>query len=65
MMAGLPGIQGILGVNEMVITDSMLNGMDAEWLALIKEAKELGLSKETILDFLHQNEVREVLVKNR
>jgi DNA-binding transcriptional MerR regulator len=48
----------------MVITDSMLNGMDAEWLALIKEAKELGLSKETILDFLHQNEVREELVKN-
>lgn len=47
------------------ITDSMMNGMDAEWLALIVEAKELGLSKETILDFLHQNEVTEILVKNR
>ncbi|MEH7181295.1 anti-repressor SinI family protein [Neobacillus vireti] len=49
----------------MVITDSMTNGMDAEWLELIVEAKELGLSKETILDFLHQNEVRDILVKNR
>lgn len=42
----------------------MLNGIDAEWMALILEAKELGLSKETILDFLHQNEVKEVLIKN-
>ncbi|MEH7273983.1 anti-repressor SinI family protein [Neobacillus vireti] len=49
----------------MVITDSMTNGMDSEWLELIVEAKELGLSKETILDFLHQNEVRDILVKNR
>ncbi|WP_238579279.1 anti-repressor SinI family protein [Neobacillus niacini] len=49
----------------MAITDSMMNGMDAEWIALILEAKELGISKESILDFLHQNEVREVLVKNR
>ncbi|MDF2788373.1 MAG: Anti-repressor SinI [Neobacillus sp.] len=42
----------------MGITDSMKNGMDAEWLALILEAKELGISKETILSFLHQNEAR-------
>lgn len=47
------------------IADSMKNGMDAEWLALILEAKELGISKETILNFLHQNEVREVVLKNR
>jgi hypothetical protein len=47
------------------ITDSMKNGMDAEWLALILEAKELGISKETILNFLHQNEAREVVLKNR
>jgi hypothetical protein len=50
---------------KVAITESMMNGMDAEWLALIVEAKALGISKETILDFLHQNEVREVLVKNR
>ncbi|MFP7299126.1 anti-repressor SinI family protein [Neobacillus niacini] len=49
----------------MAVTDSVTNGMDAEWLALIVEAKALGISKETILDFLHQNEIREVLVKNR
>jgi hypothetical protein len=47
------------------ITDRMKNGMDAEWLALIVEAKELGISKESILNFLHQNEVREVVLKNR
>jgi hypothetical protein len=39
----------------VAITDGMMNGMDAEWLALIVEAKALGISKETILDFLHQN----------
>jgi Anti-repressor SinI len=47
------------------ITDSFKNGMDAEWLALILEAKELGISKETILNFLHQNEVGEAVLKNR
>jgi hypothetical protein len=47
------------------IADSMKNGMDAEWLALILEAKELGISKETILNFLHQDEVREAVLKNR
>ncbi|MEH7492877.1 anti-repressor SinI family protein [Neobacillus niacini] len=49
----------------MGITESMKNGMDAEWLALILEAKDLGISKETILNFLHQNEAREVVLKNR
>ncbi|MFJ5758582.1 anti-repressor SinI family protein [Neobacillus sp. NPDC093182] len=49
----------------MAIVDCMKNGMDAEWLALILEAKELGISKETILNFLHQNEVGEVVLKNR
>lgn len=49
----------------VIITDCKMNGMDAEWLALIVEAKELGISKELILDFLHQNEVKEILVKNR
>lgn len=49
----------------MAIADSIKNGMDAEWLALILEAKELGISKETILNFLHQNEVRDGVLKNR
>ncbi|MDQ0973412.1 hypothetical protein F4694_006518 [Bacillus niacini] len=49
----------------MGITGSLKNGMDAEWLALILEAKELGISKEAILNFLHQNEVGEVVLKNR
>jgi hypothetical protein len=48
----------------VIVTESMMTGMDAEWLALIVEAKELGLSKELILDFLHQNEVKENLIKN-
>ncbi|PAE41263.1 hypothetical protein CHI06_13595 [Bacillus sp. 7884-1] len=41
----------------VAITDGMMNGMDAEWLALIVEAKALGISKETILDFLHQTKL--------
>jgi hypothetical protein len=47
------------------INGSLKSGMDAEWLALILEAKELGISKEAILNFLHQNEVGEVVLKNR
>ena len=48
----------------MVITDNRMNGIDAEWFALIVEAKELGITKETILDFLNQNETSAELVKN-
>ncbi|MEN8698356.1 anti-repressor SinI family protein [Bacillus infantis] len=29
-----------------------LQGLDLEWLALIAEAKEIGLKKEDILNFL-------------
>lgn len=39
--------------------------MDEEWMALILEAKELGITKETIRDFLNQNGVQEFLVENR
>lgn len=48
----------------VIIEDTLIEGLDSEWLALIIEAKELGLSKEFVREFLQQNEVREVLIKN-
>jgi len=37
--------------------------IDAEWLALILEAKNMGLSKESVREFLHENELKEVLIE--
>lgn len=42
----------------------MADGVDTEWLALIAEAKELGLTQELVREFLHGNEVKEVLINN-
>jgi DNA-binding transcriptional MerR regulator len=36
-----------------------MEGIDAEWVALILEAKELGLSMETVREFLLQSQIRE------
>ncbi|MEH7075596.1 anti-repressor SinI family protein [Neobacillus drentensis] len=36
----------------MVITGSNVEVIDQEWMALILEAKDLGLSIETVRDFL-------------
>lgn len=35
----------------------MVKDMDLEWLELILEAKNMGITIETIRDFLSQNEV--------
>ncbi|WP_084028979.1 anti-repressor SinI family protein [Bacillus sp. J33] len=40
-----------------------VEGIDMEWLQLIMEAKNLGLEKEDIREFLHNNGAREVLIK--
>ena len=48
----------------MVKIDNTIDVMDEEWMALILEAKELGITKETIRDFLNQNGVQEFLVGN-
>ncbi len=42
----------ILGVSKMVITKSEVEVIDQEWMALILEAKDLGLSIEAVRDFL-------------
>lgn len=36
----------------MVITESNVEVIDQEWMALILEAKDIGLSIEAIRDFL-------------
>ncbi|MCS0824396.1 anti-repressor SinI family protein [Cytobacillus firmus] len=37
--------------------------IDLEWMQLIMEAKNLGLQKEEIREFLHNNRTKEVLIK--
>jgi antagonist of SinR len=37
--------------------------IDLEWLQLIMEAKNLGLQKEEIREFLHNNRAKEVLME--
>ncbi|XIH35355.1 hypothetical protein C1N70_05330 [Cytobacillus firmus] len=37
--------------------------IDLEWLQLIMEAKNLGLQKEEIREFLHNNRAKEVLIE--
>lgn len=54
----------ILGVRMMVKTGKDVGVIDEEWYALILEAKELGLSIDEIREFLNQNEVKELVVKN-
>ncbi|MFJ7724757.1 anti-repressor SinI family protein [Neobacillus sp. NPDC097160] len=39
----------------MLMTDREVTDIDKEWLELILEAKELGLSIETVQAFLHQD----------
>ncbi|WP_312473595.1 anti-repressor SinI family protein [Neobacillus sp.] len=40
----------------MVITESEVDVIDQEWMALILEAKELGLSIEEVRDFFSKQE---------
>lgn len=47
----------------MVMKDVMVEGVDVEWLALILEAKKIGIAQETIREFLSQNGARELLVE--
>jgi hypothetical protein len=48
---------------EKVVRKELVEGVDAEWMALILEAKLLGLDQETIREFLNQNGVRQLINK--
>ncbi|MGN7177767.1 hypothetical protein BK139_14745 [Paenibacillus sp. FSL R5-0490] len=37
--------------------------IDLEWLQLIMEARNLGLQKEEVREFLHNNRAKEVLIE--
>jgi antagonist of SinR len=38
--------------------------LDSEWLALIIEAKNIGISKEAVRNFLHERQVKELVTEN-
>lgn len=60
MMAGLPGIRVKYFRGEKVIVqDSVAEIIDEEWLALICEAKKLGLTIKEVQHFLYQNGEKE------
>jgi antagonist of SinR len=43
--------------------ERLIEEMDLEWMVLILEAKKLGISKETVRDFLDQNGVENCLIE--
>jgi antagonist of SinR len=43
--------------------ERLIEEMDLEWMVLILEAKKLGISKETVRDFLNQNGVENCLIE--
>ncbi|MFZ7945797.1 MULTISPECIES: anti-repressor SinI family protein [Bacillaceae] len=43
----------------MFITNSEVNVIDQEWVALILEAKKLGISIEDVREFLNQDSLGE------
>lgn len=49
----------------VVETERKVERMDEDWVALILEAKELGITKESVRDFLTQQDVKERLIENR
>ena len=53
MMAELPKIVNILGGYTVIALDSEKE-LDKEWVELIKEALELGMSIEEIRNFLNK-----------
>jgi DNA-binding transcriptional MerR regulator len=48
----------------MVATDRAGESLDSEWLALIMEAKNLGISMETVRNFLEHPEFKDGIVIN-
>lgn len=54
MMAELPKIVHILGGNIMTAT-ACEKELDNEWVDLIKEARNLGISVDEILEFLNKS----------
>ncbi|GIN63750.1 hypothetical protein J27TS8_37430 [Robertmurraya siralis] len=43
----------------MIEMKGRIEGLDMEWLELIKEAKKLGIKKEEIREFLAKNTVKQ------
>jgi hypothetical protein len=48
----------------LVRMERLVENMDLEWMALILEAKQIGISKEMIRDFFDQNGVKNYLIEN-
>lgn len=48
----------------MVKTERFIEEMDREWLELMLEAKKIGIAKETVREFLNQNDLTKILIKN-
>ena len=44
--------------------EKVVEGLDVEWMALIVEARELGIDKESISEFLKQNRAGEMMTKS-
>jgi hypothetical protein len=48
----------------MITMNKAVESLDPEWLALIIEAKNIGISKEAVRNFLNQTDVKEMIIEN-
>ncbi|MGG5252256.1 anti-repressor SinI family protein [Neobacillus sp. SM06] len=48
----------------MIKTKELAEEIDRDWMALMIEAKKMGISKEIVREFLNQNDIREAICKN-
>ncbi|MFE8697321.1 anti-repressor SinI family protein [Cytobacillus sp. FJAT-53684] len=49
----------------MVEIKSKVEGIDTEWVKLMVEAKNLGIEKEKIREFLMKNSVKQMIIEGR
>lgn len=64
MTAGLPGVQLYFRGDNLVKTEKDLQEIEKEWVALILEAKNLGIGKETIRNFINQPNNKDFLTRS-
>ncbi len=48
----------------MIKTKELVEEIDKDWMALIIEAKKIGISKEIVREFLNQNHMQTAVRKN-
>ncbi|GEN46569.1 anti-repressor SinI family protein [Alkalibacillus haloalkaliphilus] len=59
MIAKLPHLFGGMRMRTLAMEVRLIKGLDNEWVQLMKEAREAGISKDEIREFLAASKVTE------